>query len=168
MSQPFINCSLCSIHMSHLVNFDINLCYTCDIKSKKQMSDEEFFNLHPQPKELSRIICINTSETVEEYLCDLNMPEIKRGTAIDNCKDDPLILKKNDDLYVSCGLIKEIKSSITFDVVPNCRYNETTERIEKIDPTIEEEDRRLIVLQRNPNAILEEEFERNMLKFNFN
>jgi len=155
MSQPFINCSVCSHPMTHILNFDINLCYTCQVNSKKQMSDEEFFNLHPQPKELCRTIYINPSETVEEDLCDLNIPEIKRGTAIDNCKDDPLILKKNDDLYVSCGLNSlEIKSSITFDVVPNYRFNEITQQIEKNDPTIEEEDRRLIVLQKNPYAIL--------------
>ena len=167
MSQSFINCSVCSIPMSHLVNFHINLCYTCDIKSKKQMSDEEFFNLHPQPKELVRSICVYPLKT-EELLDELNTPQLKRSNAIDNCKDDPLILKKNEDLYVSCGSTKEIKSSITFDVVPNYRYNETTQLIEKIDPTIEEEDRRLILLQKNPNAILEEEeeFERNMFNFN--
>jgi hypothetical protein len=156
MSQPFINCSICSIPMSHLVNFDINLCYTCDIKSKKQMSDEEFFNLHPQPKELSRSICVYPLQKVEEDLGDLSIPEIKRSTAIEYCKDDPVVLKKNDDLYVSCGLTKEIKSSITFEVVLNYRYNEITQLIEKIDTTIEEEDRRLIVLQRNPNVILAE------------
>lgn len=156
MSQPFINCSICSIPMSHLINFDINLCYTCDIKSKKQMSDEEFFNLHPQPKELSRSICVYPLQKVEEDLDDLSIPEIKRSTAIEYCKDDPVVLKKNDDLYVSCGLTKEIKSSITFEVVLNYRYNEITQLIEKIDTTIEEEDRRLIVLQRNPNVILAE------------
>jgi hypothetical protein len=123
------------------------------------MSDEEFFNLHPQPKELCRTICINPSEIDHQNnLDELNIPEIKRSSAIDNCKDDPLILKKNDDLYVSCGLNSlEIKSSITFDVVPNYRFNEITQQIEKIDSTIEEEDRRLIVLQRNPHAILKED-----------
>jgi hypothetical protein len=159
MSQPFINCSVCSHPMTHILNFDINLCYTCHINSKKQMSDEEFFNLHPQPKELCRTICINPSEIDHQNnLDELNIPEIKRSSAIDNCKDDPLILKKNDDLYVSCGLNSlEIKSSITFDVVPNYRFNEITQQIEKIDSTIEEEDRRLIVLQRNPHAILKED-----------
>jgi hypothetical protein len=39
-------------------------------------------------------------------------------------------------------------------VVPNYRFNEITQQIEKNDPTIEEEDRRLIVLQKNPYAIL--------------
>jgi hypothetical protein len=47
-------------------------------------------------------------------------------------------------------------------MVPNYRYNKITKRIEKIDPTIEEEDRRLIVLQRNPKAILFEDYERNI------
>jgi hypothetical protein len=165
MSQPINICSVCSQTTTHLVKNDIYICYTCAINSKKQMSDEEFFILHPQPKELCRTIYINPSERVGEDLYDLNIPEIKRGTAIDNCKDDPLILKKNDDLYVLCGLTKEIKSSITFNSVPNYRYNEITQEIEKIDPTIEEEDRRLIVLQKNPKAILAEKY-LNSISFN--
>ena len=91
-------------------------------------------------------------------LYELRIPELKRSRAIDNCDNDPLILKKNNDLYVSHTLNSyEIKSSITFAMVPNYRYNEKTRCIEKIDPTIEEEDRRLIVLQKNPNAILKED-----------
>lgn len=163
MSQPFIKCSICLHHMTYLVKNDIKMCYSCAAKSEKQMSDEEFFNLHPQPKELVRTICIIPSET-EEVLDKLNIPQLKRSTAIDNCKDDPLILKKNDDLYISSGINSlEIKSSITFDVVSNYHFNEITQQIEKIDSTIEEEDRRLIVLQKNPNVILKE-FERNIFK----
>ncbi len=155
MSQQPINiCSLCSVPMS-LVNFDIYICYTCAAKSEKEMTDEEFFDKHPQPKEIQRIIYS------ENRFDLLNSPEMIRCTAIDNCRDDYIVLKKNDDLYVYKNLDShEIRSSITFEVVPNYRYNETTGWIEKIDPSIEEEDRRLIVLQKNPKAILFEEYEK--------
>jgi hypothetical protein len=123
------------------------------------MFDERFFEINSQPIKLSRSVCIYTEEDEDENK-ELIIPTIQRCTAIDNCKDDPIILKKNDDLYVLNGLTKEIWSSITFEMVPNYRYNEITNRIEKIDPTIEEEDRRLIVLQKNPNAILEEDYEK--------
>jgi hypothetical protein len=158
MSQPFINCSVCSNPMTHLVNFDINLCYICAANAEKEMFDEQFFEINSQPIKLSRSICIYPSvDGATDEVCDeLSIPELKRSNAIDNCKDDPVVLKKNDDLYVSCSLTKEIKSSITFEVVLNYRYNEITQLIEKIDPTIEEDDRRLIVLQRNPNVILAE------------
>ena len=152
MSQPLNICSICSQHMVHFVNFDIKLCYTCAVNTKKQMSDDEINS------QLIKMSGSYPSET-EKDINELIIPIIKRCTAIDFCKNDPVILKKDDDLYVSNnGLIKEIRSSITFEMVPNYRYNETTKLIEKIDPTIEEEDRRLIVLQRNSNAILKEEF----------
>jgi|LakMenE18May11ns_1017448.scaffolds.fasta_scaffold9587356_1 hypothetical protein len=162
MSQPINICSKCSQPMVHLVKFDIYLCYTCSAKAEKEMFDEQFFKINSQPIKLSRSVCIYTSETDqdEDEAEELIMPTLKRCTAIDNCKDDPVILKKNDDLYVLDGLTKEIRSSITFKPVPNYRYNEITNRIEKIDPTIEEEDRRLIVLQRNPNAVLEEDYKK--------
>jgi hypothetical protein len=162
MFQPINICSRCSQDMVHLVNFDIYLCYTCAINAEKEMFDEQFFEINSKPIELSRRIYINPSETEEKYNDEeLIIPTIKRSTAIDSCKDDPLILKRNDDLYVWHGLNSiEVKSSITFEIVPNYRYNETTQQIEQIDPMIEEEDRRLIVLQRNPNAILEENYER--------
>jgi len=144
--------------MVHLVNFDIYLCYTCAANAEKEMFDEQFFEINSQPIKLSRCVCICPPEPDEDE--ELIIPTIQRCTAIDNCKDDPIILKKNDDLYVLNGLTKEIWSSITFEMVPNYRYNEITNRIEKIDPTIEEEDRRLIVLQKNPNAILEEDYEK--------
>ena len=165
MFQSINICSSCSQAMIFIVSFDIKLCYTCFIKSKKQMSDNDFFDKYPQPTELVRSICIHPSEREndDQFLQELNIPEIKRCTAIDNCKNDPVILKKNEDLYVSYELGSyEIRSSITFEMVPNYRYNEITKRIEKIDPTIEEEDRRLIVLQRNSNAILKEDSERNI------
>ena len=136
MSQPInINiCSRCSHPIFHLVNFDIYLCDTC---------------------------VANAEEEIVDDINELIIPILKKSTAIDYCENDAIILKKNDDLYVSNnGLIKEIRSSITFEMVPNYIYNETTKLIEKIDATIEEEDRRLIVLQRNPNAILEEDFKK--------
>lgn len=161
MSQPIHICSGCSLPMVHLVNFDIYLCYTCAANAEKEMFDEQFFELNSQPIELSRCVCINPPEPDKDEDEELIIPKIKRSTAIDNCRDDPLILKRNNDLYVSHGLNSlEIKSSITFNTVPNYRYNNITQRIEKIDPTIEEEDRRLIVLQRNPNAILEEDYKK--------
>jgi len=154
MFKPLNICSRCSQHMVHFVNFDIKLCYTCAPNAKKHLSDDE---INSQPIKITRS---NPSEIVDD-INELIIPTIKRCTAIDFCKNDPVILKKDDDLYVSNnGLIKEIRSSITFEMVPNYRYNETTKCIEKIDPTIEEEDRRLIVLQRNPNSILEEEFKK--------
>jgi len=158
MSQPINICPGCAQPMVHLVNFDIYLCYICAANAEKEMFDEQFFEINSQPIKLSRSICIYPSE--DEDTDELIIPSIKRSTAIDNCKDDPLILKKNDDLYVLCGLTKEIRSSITFEMVPNYQYNEITDRIEKIDPTIEEEDRRLIVLQKNPNVIFKEDYEK--------
>ena len=160
MSQPLNICPKCSHPMVHLVHFDTYLCYTCAANSEKEMFDEQFFELNSQPMELSRCVCLYTSETEEDEVCELIIPPIKRSTAIDTCENDPVILKKNDDLYVLNGLTKEIRSSITFEMVPNYQYNEITKCIEKIDPTIEEEDRRLIVLQRNPNAILEEDYKK--------
>jgi hypothetical protein len=163
MSQLINICSICSHPMVHLVNFDIYICYTCAANAEKVMFDDQFFEINSQPINLSRSICIYPSEIGEEDVNELIIPKMKRSTAIECCRDNPLILRRNDDLYVSHSLNSiEIKSSITFEIVPNYRYNETTNRIEKIDPTIEEEDRRLIILQRNPNAILEENYERNI------
>ena len=159
MSQPINICPKCLLSMVHLVNFDIYVCYTCAANAEKEMFDEQFFEINSQPIKLSRSVCIYTSETDEDDE-ELIIPTMKRCTAIDNCKDDPIILKKNDDLYVLNSFTKEIRSSITFEMVPNYRYNEITKLIEKIDTTIEEEDRRLIVLQRNPNAILEEDYKK--------
>ena len=165
MSHPINICPRCAHTMVHLVNFDIYLCYICTANAEKEMFDEQFFEINSQPIELSRCVCVYSSETEEhdDEVCEeLIIPPIKRSTAIDNCKDDPLILKKDSDLYVLNGITKEIRSSITFEMVPNYQYNEITNYIEKIDPTIEEEDRRLIVLQRNPNAILEEDYKKNI------
>jgi hypothetical protein len=159
MSQPINICPKCLLSMVHLVNFDIYLCYTCAANAEKEMFDEQFYEINSQPIKLSRCTCIYSPETDEDDE-ELIIPTMKRCTAIDNCKDDPVILKKNDDLYVLNGPTKEIWSSITFNPVPNYRYNEITKLIEKIDPAIEEEDRRLIVLQRNSNAILEEDYKK--------
>jgi len=162
MSKPLNICEKCSQLMDHLVKFDIYLCNTCAANAEKEMFDEQFFEINSPPIKLSRCCCINPPEPDEDEDEDekLIIPTIKRSTAIDNCRDDPVILKKNDDLYVLNGLTKEIWSSITFNPVSNYQYNEITKHIEKIDPTIEEEDRRLIVLLRNPNAILEEDYEK--------
>jgi hypothetical protein len=164
-SQPINICLGCSNPMVHLEKFDIYLCYTCSANAEKEMHDAQFKEINSQPIKQSRCVCIYEDEDQnEDEASALTFPKMKRSTAIDNCKDDPVILKKNEDLYVShIGLNSyEIKSSITFDMVPNYRYNKITKRIEKIDPTIEEEDRRLIVLQRNPKAILFEDYERNI------
>jgi len=159
-SQPINICLGCSNPMVHLEKFDIYLCYTCSANAEKEMHDAQFKEINSQPIKQSRCICICEDE---DEASALTFPKIKRSTAIDNCKDDPVILKKNEDLYVSYDIDShEIRSSITFEVVPNYRYNEITKSIEKIDPTIEEEDRRLIVLQRNPKAILLEDYERNI------
>jgi hypothetical protein len=159
-SQPINICLGCSNPMVHLEKFDIYLCYTCSANAEKEMHDAQFKEINSQPIKQSRCICISEDE---DEASALTFPKIKRSTAIDNCKDDPVILKKNEDLYVSYDIDShEIRSSITFEVVPNYRYNEITKSIEKIDPTIEEEDRRLIVLQRNPKAILFEDYERNI------
>ena len=67
----------------------------------------------------------------------------------------PLILVRDSDIYiVSNGTTKIFMSWITNKEVPNRRLNERTGYSEKIDPTIEEEDRRLLI----PNAILAEEY----------
>ena len=159
-SQPINICLGCSNPMVHLEKFDIYLCYTCSANAEKEMHDAQFKEINSQPIKQSRCVCIYEDE---DEASALTFPKIKRSTAIDNCKDDPVILKKNEDLYVSYDIDShEIRSSITFEVVPNYRYNEITKSIEKIDPTIEEEDRRLIVLQRNPKAILLEDYERNI------
>ncbi len=94
MSQPINICSKCSQPMVHLVKFDIYLCYTCSAKAEKEMFDEQFFKINSQPIKLSRSVCIYTSETDQDEDEELIMPTLKRGTAIDNCKDDPVILKK--------------------------------------------------------------------------
>jgi hypothetical protein len=157
MSKQSLNiCPVCCELTKPLVNFDIRLCYACAAKTEKQMSDDEFFDKHPQPKILERSICIN-----HYTQCDLKPSVMQRCTAIDNCKDDSIILKKNDDLYIYQNVDShEIRSSITFKPVSNYRYNEPMRRIEKIDPTIEEEDRRLIILRKNPKAILFEDYEK--------
>jgi hypothetical protein len=163
-SQPINICLGCSNPMVHLEKFDIYLCYTCSANAEKEMHDAQFKEINSKPIKQSRCVCIYEDEDQnEDEASALTFPKMKRSTAIDNCKDDPIILKKNEDLYVSYDIDShEIRSSITFDIVPNYRYNKITKRIEKIDPTIEEEDRRLIVLQRNPKAILFEDYERNI------
>jgi hypothetical protein len=73
----------------------------------------------------------------------------------------PLILTLDSDLYIlSDGHNKTIKSWITDKPVSNRRLNEKTGYLEKIDPTIEEEDRRLLI----PNAILAENYTYEYIK----
>ena len=169
MSQQSVKiCSVCSQPMEHLVKFDIYLCYTCAANAEKEMFHAQFIEINSQPMVRSRrsgyIYHSETEDDDDDEVEDEDkfiIPAMKRSTAIDNCKDDYVVLKKDDDLYVSNNAdSREIRSSITFEPVPNYRYNETTSRIEKIDPSMEEEDRRRIVLQKNPNAILEEDFKK--------
>ncbi len=86
----------------------------------------------------------------EDYEEDYDMPpKLERTETIRG----PLILAKDSDLYV---LIVDnnyiIKSWITDNVVDNRVYNVQKNKIEIIDPTIVEEDRRLLL----PNCILQE------------
>lgn len=58
----------------------------------------------------------------------------------------PLRLRRNDDLYRLISSEGEIiKSWITDKEVPNYVYDEVNERIVKIDPFLEDEDRRLLL-----------------------
>ena len=72
----------------------------------------------------------------------------------------PRILTKDSDIYVlQCGKNNYvIKSWITNKPVANRRYNKETGYAEKIDPTLEEEDRRLLILAVDPTAILAEDY----------
>jgi hypothetical protein len=78
----------------------------------------------------------------------------------------PRILSKDSDLYISlCPIDKQtiiIKSKITEQIIPNRRYNKKSGYIEKIDLTIEEEDRRLIIIARDPKAVLMEDYYKSL------
>jgi len=74
----------------------------------------------------------------------------------------PAILHRDADLMILWISQTEyvIKSWITDKPVANRKYNPDTKRVEKIDWTLEEEDRRLILLERHPenHYCLEEDY----------
>lgn len=95
------------------------------------------------------------SVSSDEEDVNINPPSLKREKTIRG----PLILAKDSDLYVlSLGNGTHlIKSWITNDVVSNRIYNIKTKTINILDPTILEEDRRLLL----PHCILQEEYNNN-------
>jgi len=94
-------------------------------------------------------------EVGEEDLIEI--PQMKRENSI---QDGPRILMRDYDLYV-LKYDKDnyvIYSCITDKPIANRRYNEATGYIEKIDPTLEEEDRRLLIMAIDPRAVLVENY----------
>ena len=87
----------------------------------------------------------NESEDDEEdYELDYDLPRIplQRSETI----RPPLRLNRNEDLYRLITNEGEIiKSWITDKEVPNYVYDEINERIVKIDPYLDDEDRRLLI-----------------------
>lgn len=98
----------------------------------------------------------NTDFTVVE------LEDIKSFVPLARCKtiQGPRILIKDTDIYIlQCDKNNYIiKSWITDQPVANRRYNKETGYVEKIDPTLEEEDRRLLILAVDPTAILAEDY----------
>lgn len=98
----------------------------------------------------SDIIVDNDNDNDNEEI--LILPILERTKT----QKGPLILAKDEDLYVLCigngNYI--IKSWITDSMVRNRVYNLERKRIEIIDPTMVEEDRRLLL----PNCILRENY----------
>ena len=84
-SQPINICSGCSNPMVHLEKFDIYLCYTCAANAEKEMHDKQFKEINSQPIKLSRCVCISEDDDGDA--------QQKESTAIDNYKNDPVILK---------------------------------------------------------------------------
>ena len=78
----------------------------------------------------------------------------------------PRILYKDFDLYIcQCPIDKNkiiIKSRITEQIIPNRRYNKKSGYIEKIDLTLEEEDRRLLITAKDPKAVLGEDYYKSL------
>ena len=68
---------------------------------------------------------------------------------------DVYVLQYDKDNYV-------IKSCITDQPVANRRYNKAAGYIEKIDPNLEEEDRRLLITALDPLAVLEEDYYKSL------
>jgi hypothetical protein len=147
----------------------------------QSMPDDKCFDLHHNPSLSQRV----TYETLDAAFLELDViseqtaylisepdPEIdalfqsqipKRQTTM--CYG-PRILSIDYDVY-TMWIDKDnciIKSCITDKPVPNRRYNKKTGYVEKIDPTLEEEDRRLIVLAADPTAILEEDYVKDLIQ----
>jgi hypothetical protein len=119
------------------------------------MSQPNNNNTNTVPSVETESNLIKTKFNLDELDCldclGLETPRLTRSETIRG----PLILVRDSDLYIlSNGTNKVIKSWITDKEVPNRRLNEKTGYLEKIDPSIEEEDRRLLI----PNAILAENY----------
>ena len=138
--------------------------------NNNNMTAEEFFAQNPQPPLEHAIglpLIINPDVEVEfvQYDCEDEFQSFIPHSSLQRERtiNGPSILRRDADLYILwSGGIPLIKSFVTFEIVPNRRYNKILDRIEKIDPTIEEEDRRLIVIARDPSAMLEEDYNRKM------
>jgi len=161
MSQVY-NCENCGIVMY----IDMEICGRClngtqllthNIISynDKTITDEAFFKEYPQPP-LERRCC----EPLDPVLASLPKEALIQPVLENQNKVyGPGILRRDMDLMVLTTDDGErlIKSFWTNKIVPNRRCNSVTGYIEIIDPTIEEEDRRLAILKLNPDAILEED-----------
>jgi hypothetical protein len=99
---------------------------------------------------------------VNVELEDIEIPQLKREISI---QGSPRILTRDFDLYVHRHDKDNyvIKSCITDKSVTNRRYNNETGYIEKIDLSLEEEDRRLIILALDPTAILSEDYYKGLI-----
>ena len=91
----------------------------------------------------------------------LEIPQLKRETTI---QGGPRILTRDADIYILMYDDNHfiIKSYITDQPVANRRYNKETGYVEKIDPSLEEEDRRLLITALDFNAVLAEDYYRSL------
>jgi hypothetical protein len=132
-----------------------------------QTNNNELYDLAPKKDEQS-------VEQIKEVYAPLKRRVINdpdEATFPERCvtftdPNAPRILSKDSDLYISlCPIDKKtiiIKSNITEQIIPNRRYNKKSGYIEKIDLTIEEEDRRLIIIARDPKAVLMEDYYKSL------
>jgi hypothetical protein len=98
---------------------------------------------------------------VDVELEEIEIPPMKRENSI---QGGPRILTRDFDLYI-LKYDKDnyvIKSCITDQPVANRRYNKETGYIEKIDPNLEEEDRRLLITGFDPLAVLAEDYYKSL------
>jgi len=103
---------------------------------------------------------INSGSTVVHDDDIIELKPLKREFSIES---GPRILIRDFDVYL-CYTDKDnyvIKSCITDEPVANRRYNKKTGYVEKIDPTLEEEDRRLLIIAVDPSAVLAEDYYRS-------
>ena len=107
----------------------------------------------------------NEKFTLVEIEDTIEIPRLSREISIQGA---PRILTRDFDIYILQHDKDnyEIHSCITDKPVANRRYNKTTGYVEKIDPTLEEEDRRLIILANDPLAVLAEDYYKS-LGYNF-